>query len=92
MKVYLSCVLALLVAAALHAGSSTGPANEPLARLTHCAAKADQAALAAHSKASSFAPHPASQSRVYGAPIQPRILKARPKKKPQLTSAPLPAS
>jgi hypothetical protein len=84
MKANLSCLLALLVAAALHA--------EPLARPTHCAAKADQAALAAHSKANSFAPHPTSQSRVYGAPIQSRILKTRPKKKPQLTSTPLPAS
>lgn len=92
MKAYLSCVLALLVATALDAGSSTGSGNEPLARLTHCAAKADQASLAAHSKANSFAPHPASQSRVYGAPIQARILKSRPKKKPQLTSTPLPAS
>ena len=92
MKAYLSCVLTLLMAAALHAGSSTASGYEPLARLTHCAAKADPAALAAHSKASSFAPHPASQSRVYGAPIQSRILKSRPKKKPQLTSTPLPAS
>jgi len=41
-------------------------------------------------KASSFAPHPGSHSRVYGAPIQSRILKSRPKKKPQLTSSPLP--
>jgi hypothetical protein len=43
-------------------------------------------------KANSFAPHPGAQSRVYGAPIQSRILKSRPKKKPQLTSSPLPDS
>jgi hypothetical protein len=92
MKAHLSCVLALLVATALHVGSSAASGSVPLARLTHCAATADQAALAAHSKANSFAPHPASQSRVYGAPIQTRILKTRPKKKPQLTSTPLPAS
>ena len=33
----------------------------------------------------SFAPHPGSQSHIYGAPIQGRILKSRPKKKPQPT-------
>jgi hypothetical protein len=41
-------------------------------------------------KASSFAPHPGSHSRTYGVPIQSRILKSQPKKKPQLTSSPLP--
>ncbi len=92
MKAHLSGVLALLVAAALHAGSSTASGSVPLARVAHCAAKADQTSIAAHSKASSFAPHPGSKSRVYGVPIQSRILKSRPKKKPQLTSTPLPAS
>ena len=43
-------------------------------------------------KANSFAPHPGSHNRVYGAPIQSRILKSHPKKKPQLTSTPLPDS
>ena len=43
-------------------------------------------------KTSSFAPHPGVHSRVYGAPIQSRILKSRPKKKPELTSSPLPDS
>ena len=43
-------------------------------------------------KASSFAPHPGLHSRVYGAPIQSRILKSHPKKKPQLSSSPLPDS
>jgi hypothetical protein len=92
MKAHLIGLLALLVASALHAGSSTAPGGVPLARVARCAAKADEASLAAHSKANSFAPHPASQNRVYGAPIQPRILKSKPKKKPQLTSTPLPAS
>ena len=93
MRVHLSGVLALLVATALHAGSSTAAGSVLPARVAHCATKADPAALAAHSKANSFAPHPGgSQSRVYGAPIQPRIFKSRPKKKPQLTSTALPGS
>jgi hypothetical protein len=41
-------------------------------------------------KASSFAPHANSPNRVYGVPIQSRILKSHPKKTPQLKSAPLP--
>jgi hypothetical protein len=92
MKAYLFGLLALFVVSAFSGGSATAPGAVPLARVAHCAAKADQASLAAHSKANSFAPHPGSQSRVYGAPIQSRILKSRPKKKPQLTSTPLPAS
>jgi hypothetical protein len=77
--------MALLATAALSALP-----NQP--RPSVCAAKADQAANAAHSKANSFEPHP-SHTRVYGAPIQSRILKSRPKKKdPQLRSAPLPES
>ena len=92
MRVHVSAVLALLLAAALPAGSASATRSVVPARVAHCAAKADQAALAAHSKANSFAPHPGSQSRVYGVPIQSRILKSRPKKKPQLTSTALPAS
>ena len=94
MRVRLSGVLALLVVAALHAGSSTAAARSVLpTRVAHCATKADPAALAAHSKANSFAPHPGgSHSRVYGVPIQPRIFKSRPKKKAELTSTPLPGS
>ena len=93
MRVHLSGVLALLVATALHGGSSAAERSVMPARVAHCATKADPATLAAHSKANSFAPHPGgSQSRVYGVPIQPRIFKSRPKKKPQLTSTPLPGS
>jgi hypothetical protein len=49
-----------------------------------------------HAKASSFVPHGGSHSRVYGAPIQERILKNRPKPQlktnpnPQLKTTPLP--
>jgi hypothetical protein len=81
--------MALLAVAALSAASSLQPAP---ARLTDCATKADRTSIAAHSKANSFAPHTGPRSRVYGAPIQSRILKSHPKKKPQLTSAPLPDS
>ena len=87
MRATVSCATALLAAAALSAASSVHAA-----RPTYCATKADQTSIAAHSKANSFAPHPGTQSRVYGAPIQSRILKSRPKKKPQLTSSPLPDS
>jgi hypothetical protein len=83
MRVAPSGALALLVLTTLGAALSAP---------TYCATKADQASLAAHSKASSFAPHSASHSRVYGVPIQSRILKSHPKKKPQLTSTPLPDS
>ncbi len=77
--------VALLATAALSAVP-----NHP--RASVCATKADQAANAAHSKANSFEPH-ASHTRVYGAPIQSRILKSRTKKKdPELRSAPLPGS
>jgi len=79
----MSGALALLAIAALSAASSVHPAH-PV-----CATKADQTSVVAHSKANSFAPHPGSQSHVYGAPIQSRILKSRPKKSPQLKSAPL---
>ena len=86
MRVAASCASALLVIIALSVAASSDPTSSA------CATKADQAALAAHSKASSFAPHAASHSRIYGAPIQSRILKSHPKKKPQLTSTPLPDS
>lgn len=78
MRAAVSCAMALLAVVALSAASSV-----------HCATKADQTAIAAHSKASSFAPHAGPHSRVYGIPIQSRILKSHPKKKPQLTSSPL---
>ena len=84
MRVAASCASALLVIIALSVAASSDPTSSA------CATKADQAALAAHSKASSFAPHAASHSRIYGAPIQSRILKSHPKKKPQVTSTPLP--
>jgi hypothetical protein len=87
--------MALLAAAALSAASHPALAvragSGPPPRPTNCATKADQTSIAAHSKTSSFAPHAGPHSRVYGAPIQSRILKNHPKKKkPQLTSAPLP--
>ena len=81
MKAAVSCATALLAVAALSAASSA-----------HGATQADQTSHAAHSKANSFAPHPGPHSRVYGAPIQSRILKSRARKKPQLTSSPLPDS
>jgi hypothetical protein len=86
MRAAVSCATALLALAVLNAASSSHPA------LSVCATKADQTSITAHSKTSSFAPHPGSHSRVYGVPIQSRILKSHPKKKPQLTSAPLPDS
>ena len=70
--------LALLVAGASHIAPSAA------------AAAAGQPGDHKRPKPSSFAPHPGAQSRVYGAPIQPRILKSHPKKTPQLKSAPLP--
>ena len=96
MRATVSCAMALLAAAALSAASSVHLAlavragSGPPARPTYCATKADQTSIAAHSKTSAFAPHAGPHSRVYGVPIQSRILKSRPKKKPQLTSSPLP--
>jgi len=98
MRVALSGALALLAATTLSAALSAPPT--PLVRagstlpphLAYCATKADQPSMAAHSKTSSFAPHPAAHNRVYGVPIQSRILKSHPKKKLQLTSTPLPES
>jgi len=84
MRATMYWVFALLAIAALRDASSL--------HLTRsvCATKADQTSLAAHSKANSFAPHPGPHSRVYGVPIQSRILKSRPKKNPQLKSTALP--
>ncbi|MGN6451631.1 MAG: hypothetical protein ACTHL7_00930 [Steroidobacteraceae bacterium] len=89
MRVAVFSALALLAAAASSAAPSLHRAHSV------CATQADKTAMAAHSKASSFAPHPGSGSHVYGIPIQSRILKSRPKKNtqikdPQLKSAPLP--
>ena len=99
MRVAVFSALALLAAAASSAAPSVHRARSV------CATQADKTAIAAHSKASSFAPHPGSGSHVYGAPIQSPILKSRPKKgpqvknpqvkdpqikEPQLKSAPLP--
>ena len=81
MRAAVSCAMALLAVVASSAGSPV-----------HCATKADQTAIAAHSKANSFAPHPGPHSHIYGVPIQSRILKSHPRKKPQLTSSPLPES
>jgi hypothetical protein len=94
MRAALSCALALLAVTAFSASVSVPPraGRAHPARVSDCATKADQAALAAHSKANSFAPHASAHNRVYGAPIQSRIFKSRPKKKPQLASSPLPAS
>jgi hypothetical protein len=94
MRVAVFSTLALLAAAASSAAPSVHRTDSV------CATQADKTAMAAHSKANSFAPHPGSGSRVYGAPIQSRIFKGRPKKnsqvkdtqvkEPQLKSAPLP--
>ena len=78
MRVAVFSALALLAAAA----SSAAPSVHRTRSV--CATQADKTAIAAHSKASSFAPHPGSGSHVYGAPIQSRILKSRPKKNPQV--------
>ena len=73
MRAALFYALALLAAGALNA------ASPPLS---------DPAADGKNAKASSFVPHSGSHSRVYGTPIQQRILKSRPK--PQLKTSPLP--
>jgi hypothetical protein len=44
----------------------------------------------AGTKPSSFAPHPGSKRRVYGAPIQGPIFKMQPKPKLKSTAAPAP--
>ncbi|HTL92831.1 MAG TPA: hypothetical protein VL176_10820 [Steroidobacteraceae bacterium] len=84
MRATMYWVFALLAIAALRDASSLHSTRSV------CATKADQTSLAAHSKANSFAPHPGAHSRVYGVPIQSRILKSRPKKNPQLKSTALP--
>jgi len=84
MRATMYWVFALLAIAALRDASSLQSTRSV------CATKADQTSLVAHSKANSFAPHPGPHSRVYGVPIQSRILKSRPKKNPQLKSTALP--
>jgi len=84
MRATMYWVFALLAIAALRDASSLHSTRSV------CATKADQTSLVAHSKANSFAPHPGPHSRVYGVPIQSRILKSRPKKNPQLKSTALP--
>ena len=84
MRAAMFWVYALLAIAALRDPSSLHPPRAV------CATKADQTALAAHSKANSFAPHPGAHSRVYGAPIQSRIFRSHPRKNPQLKSTALP--
>ena len=81
MRAAVSFTLALLVAGTLCVGSSA--TAEPTTNMEGDIVRP---------KSSSFAPNHGSHSHVYGAPIQSRILKSRPKKKPQLTSSPLPDS
>jgi hypothetical protein len=81
MRAAVSCALALLTAGALFLASSAFA--DPTSN-----AQGD----VVRPKPSSFAPHPGSQNRVYGTPIQSRVLKSHAKKKPHLTSAPLPGS
>jgi len=84
MRAAIFCTLALLAAGALHSARSLGA--------PHCGPTVNKQGDVIRPKANSFAPHPGAHNRVYGAPIQSRILKSRPKKKPQLTSSPLPDS
>jgi hypothetical protein len=81
MRAAVSCAFALLVVGVLLAASSA--IADPTT---------NKQGDVVRPKPSSFAPHPGSQNRVYGTPIQSRILKSHPKKKPHLTSSPLPAS
>jgi len=83
MRAAVFCTLALLVAGALI--SPAQPVRAP-----QCGTKNDYQPDEARPKPSALAPRPGVHSRVYGAPIQSLILKSRPKKKPQLTSSPLP--
>ncbi|MBV8146792.1 MAG: hypothetical protein JO184_17505 [Gammaproteobacteria bacterium] len=84
MRVAVYCALALLALGA--------PGITRFAALARCGSPPVEAEPV-RAKPSSFAPHAGSQNRVYGQPIQPRILKPRPKKKePELRSAPLPES
>ena len=85
MRVALFCALALLALTVLSATSSSP--------MSGCGAANDyDSGTVKRPKASSFAPHAASPNRVYGVPIQSRIFKSKPKKNPQLKSAPLPES
>ena len=93
MRAAMSCALALLAATLSGAVSPAPEASAVPAGSSHfsrCAKPANPTDEAAHPKPSSFAPHRGGHNRIYGAPIQPRILKSRPKKNPQLKSAPLP--
>ncbi|MBV9724289.1 MAG: hypothetical protein JO299_03855 [Gammaproteobacteria bacterium] len=83
MRAVLTCALALLAVTALTATLS--------APVPGCGTGNDYTSEQPHRpKASSFAPHAAAPNRVYGMPIQQRILKSHPKKSPQLKSTPLP--
>ena len=82
MRLAVSCALASLVAALSLTGAPAASAADCIPDVKPCAP----------AKPSSFAPHPGSQSHVYGAPIQSRILKSPPKKTPHLTSTPLPGA
>ncbi|HVN43953.1 MAG TPA: hypothetical protein VMT66_01785 [Steroidobacteraceae bacterium] len=101
MRVAVSCAMAVLVVGVSSAVGIPSLAGLPslagvagvgsFTRAARCAAPTDHETV--RPKPSSFAPHPGAQNRVYGAPIQPRILKSRPKKKdPELRSAALPES
>jgi hypothetical protein len=81
MRAAVSCALALLVAGVLLVASSA--IADPTT---------NHEGDVVRPKPSSFAPHPGSQNRVYGTPIQSRVLKSHAKKKPHLTSTPLPGS
>jgi hypothetical protein len=89
MRATMSCVLALMAVTLVgamsgapeHSANSASPAH-----LSRCAKPASANDEGARAKPSSFAPHAGPRSRVYGAPIQTRIFKSRPKKNPQLKS------
>jgi hypothetical protein len=93
MRAAMFCVLALL-AATLSSAVAPAPEESTIptgsAHFSRCAKPANATDEAHRSKPSSFAPHRGGHSRVYGAPIQSRIFKGRPKKNPELKSAPLP--
>jgi hypothetical protein len=93
MRAAMSCVLALMAVtlAGAMSGAPEHSANSvTAAHLSRCAKPANANDERARAKPSSFAPHAGSRSRAYGAPIQSRILKSRPKKNPQLKSTALP--
>ena len=93
MRAAMSCVLALMtvaLAGAMSAASEHSTNSASPAHLSRCATPASANGEGARAKPSSFAPHQGARSRVYGAPIQSRIFKSRPKKNPQLKSTALP--